>query len=340
MRVLIFGNSGSGKSTLARQLADEGGLAHLDLDTLAWLPEHPPRRAPLGASTQRIEVFIDRHASWVIEGCYTDLLRVAAPFANEAVFLNLDVVQCVANARKRPWEPHKYESKVAQDANLDMLINWIRDYTEREDVFSYRAHRDFYERFEGAKRMYTNNVRRTLPRPPADGDPSRTEGRKVEFRSLQASDQSALWDWLHIALWDPPQAGLRPREVLDEPGVRIYAEEWGRRSDIGAVAVVDDTDAGACWMRVLPDGVGLASLDGTTPQLGIALNPPYQHRGLGEPLLREALGRAWRAGHRRVSLTVHPQNPAIPLYARCGFEKVEIRRGYHLMVAKRLPESA
>lgn len=149
------------------------------------------------------------------------------------------------------------------------------------------------------------------------------------------SDQSVLWDWLHIALWDPPPAGLRPREILDDPGVRIYAEEWGRPTDIGVVAVVDGNDAGACWMRVLPEGVGLASIDDTTPQLGIALEPPYQHRGLGEPLMREALGRAWQAGHGKVALTVHPENPAIGLYERCGFAKAGIRRGYHLMVAKR-----
>ena len=160
-RVLIFGNSGSGKSTLARRLAGERGLAHVDLDTLAWLPESPPRRAPLAESAERIQAFIDSHAGWVIEGCYTDLLEVAAPFASRAVFLNLDVEQCVANARNRPWEPHKYESKAAQDANLDMLIGWIRDYIERDDVFSYHAHREFYERFPGCKQMYTGNVPRT-----------------------------------------------------------------------------------------------------------------------------------------------------------------------------------
>jgi GNAT superfamily N-acetyltransferase len=107
------------------------------------------------------------------------------------------------------------------------------------------------------------------------------------------------------------------------------------RGDLGIVAVVNGADAGACWMRVLPEGVGLASIDDTTPQLGIALEPRYQRRGLGEPLMREALGRAWQAGHEKVSLTVHPENPAIPLYERCGFGKVEIRRGYHLMVAIR-----
>ena len=157
----------------------------------------------------------------------------------------------------------------------------------------------------------------------------------IGFRELRVSDQSVLWDWLHIALWDPPPAGLRPREVLDDPGVRIYAEDWGRPGDIGVVALVDGTDAGACWMRVLPEGVGLASIDDRSPQLGIALEPPYQHRGLGEPLMREALARAWQAGHEKVALTVHPENPAIPMYERCGFLRIEIRRGYHLMVATR-----
>ncbi len=154
----------------------------------------------------------------------------------------------------------------------------------------------------------------------------------LRFRPLVAADQTALWDWLHIALWDPPPAGLRPREVLENPGVRIYAERWGRPGDLGVVAVVDGQDAGACWMRVFPAGVGLASVDARTPQLGIALQPEFQRRGIGKQLLLAALSQAWRAGHTQVALTVHPQNPAVFLYERCGFRKVELRHGYHLMV--------
>src|SRR5262245_31604748 len=41
-KLVIFGNSGAGKSTLAQRLAREGALAHLDLDSLAWLPTEPP----------------------------------------------------------------------------------------------------------------------------------------------------------------------------------------------------------------------------------------------------------------------------------------------------------
>lgn len=155
----------------------------------------------------------------------------------------------------------------------------------------------------------------------------------LRFRPLVTSDQDVLWDWLHIALWDPPPAGLRPRAVLDHPGVRIYAEQWGRPGDLGVVAVVDDRDAGACWLRVLPAGVGLASIDARTPQLGIALLPEFQHQGIGKRLMPETLRQAWQAGCAQVALTVHPQNPALRLYERCGFEKREIRNGYHLMVA-------
>ena len=156
----------------------------------------------------------------------------------------------------------------------------------------------------------------------------------TQFRPLGPDDQDKLWHWLHVALWDPPPAGLRPVEVLQSPGVRIYAEQWGRASDVGVVAQVNGVDAGACWMRLLPVGVGLASVDAETPQLGIALEPPFQHRGRGHPLMLAALVAARRAGYQQVSLTVHPENPAQHLYERCGFRKIERRNTFHLMLAR------
>lgn len=154
------------------------------------------------------------------------------------------------------------------------------------------------------------------------------------FRPLVAADQARLWHWLHIALWDPPPAPPRPLAILDAPPVRIYAEGWGQQAgDVGVVAQVDGADAGACWMRVVPGGAGLAHVDEHTPQLGIALEPAFQHRGHGEPMMRAALAAAREAGHRQVSLTVHPQNPAIALYERCGFRRIGLRNTYHLMLA-------
>ena len=155
----------------------------------------------------------------------------------------------------------------------------------------------------------------------------------LNLRPLQASDQSALWDWLHIALWDPPPAPLRPREVLEDPRVAIYAESWGREGDVGVVGEVDGKPIGACWMRRIRNGVGMGYVDDETPQLGIALLPEYRGRGFGRRLMMAALDAARARGYRHVSLTVHPLNPAIAMYESCGFQKREIRNTYHLMVA-------
>lgn len=149
-KIIVFGNSGSGKSTLATALRNEG-LAHLDLDVLAWLSTNPPKRQPANQAFEEIQRFISEHDQWVIEGCYGDLLALVKPFANEAVFMNLPVHLCQANARNRPWEPHKYKSKQAQDENLPMLLDWIAGYESRNDDLSYSAHRALYDSFTGRK---------------------------------------------------------------------------------------------------------------------------------------------------------------------------------------------
>ena len=115
--------------------------------------------------------------------------------------------------------------------------------------------------------------------------------------------------------------------------MRLYVEGWGRPTDVGVVAVVDGQAAGACWMRLVPDRQGLAYVDDDTPQLGIALTPEFQHRGLGKPMMKAALATAWQHGYRKVSLTVHPENPARFMYEACGFTTTGFRNTYHLMVA-------
>ena len=158
-RIIIFGNSGSGKSTLAKALCKDKNLSHLDLDLIAWQPTSPPQRKPIAESRQEIDAFISVNDGWVIEGCYSDLLELALPAASEIIFLNLPVEACIANARNRPWEPHKYASREAQDANLDMLIDWISQYPERTDTFSKSSHEALFKRYNGKKTMYTSNQR-------------------------------------------------------------------------------------------------------------------------------------------------------------------------------------
>jgi adenylate kinase family enzyme len=158
MRVLIFGNSGSGKTTLAQALAREHGLAHLDLDRLAW--SAPAVRKPLEESAAEIRYFLGAHDAWVVEGCYGDLLALVLPSATEVRFLNPGIDVCVANCRARPWEPEKYDSKEEQDGRLGYLLEWVRAHETRPDEYSLARHRQLYESFRGRKQEVTCSASR------------------------------------------------------------------------------------------------------------------------------------------------------------------------------------
>lgn len=157
-KVLIFGNSGSGKSTLAKKMSIANKVAHLDLDTIAWQVTSPPTRTPILEAKNEIEIFLRIHHDWVVEGCYSDLLQMLIDKADKIIFLNLPVTECILNAKNRPWEPHKYETLKAQNANLEMLINWISQYPKRQDTFSLQAHIQLYDCFCGDKELRTTNM--------------------------------------------------------------------------------------------------------------------------------------------------------------------------------------
>ena len=161
-KILIFGNSGSGKTTLARELCGEHKLAHLDLDTLAWQDSTPPVRKPLADSKAQIDAFTNANNSWVIEGCYADLMLFTQAASDQLIFLDLSIEQCIENAKSRPWEAHKYPSKQAQEQNLPMLLDWIANYSRREDCFSRTAHLLFYQQYQGDKRIIRENIKTSI----------------------------------------------------------------------------------------------------------------------------------------------------------------------------------
>lgn len=151
-RVAIIGNAGSGKSTLARLLAAECGATVLDLDTVAWEPGKPATPRASAEAVAAVREFCANHESWVIEGCYGDLVESALDGTVELVFLNLSETDCVRQCRGREWEPHKWKSKETQDAHLDCLLDWVRAYYTRDGVMSQRGHREIFNRYAGPKR--------------------------------------------------------------------------------------------------------------------------------------------------------------------------------------------
>jgi adenylate kinase family enzyme len=153
-RIVIIGNSGSGKTTMGDRLASEFGIPHLDLDSLAW--ESPAVRRPLPESAAMIHAFVRANPEWIVEGCYAGLVESILPFATELRFLNPGIDACVRNCRARPFEPHKYASMEEQNARLDFLLSWVREYAVRQDEYSLAAHCRLFDAFPGAKREYTD----------------------------------------------------------------------------------------------------------------------------------------------------------------------------------------
>jgi adenylate kinase family enzyme len=152
VRVVIVGNSGSGKSTLAASIAAVSGATCLDLDTVAWEPGQSATPRAESAALADVETFCRRHFGWIVEGCYERLACATLGYRPNLVFLNPGLEACLANCRARAWEPHKYESRKEQDANLSLLLCWVEQYYMRPGPMSLAAHREFFAAYAGPKR--------------------------------------------------------------------------------------------------------------------------------------------------------------------------------------------
>jgi hypothetical protein len=151
MRIVILGNAGSGKSTLARSLARTQGMPMLDLDTLVWEPDQVAVQRPDDLVFPDLAQFCRESDDWVIEGCYGDLVEVAAAHATELRFLNPGIEACVANCRARPWEPSYCASPEDQARYLGPLIDFVRQYETRQDEYGLARHRAIFEAFTGTR---------------------------------------------------------------------------------------------------------------------------------------------------------------------------------------------
>ncbi len=150
MKVIILGNAGAGKSTLARHLMAQQPAARLSLDQVAF--QGGTERRPLQDSIDDVLRWIAGQQSWIIEGCYADIVEPLLAHCDELIFLNPGVDACIAHCRSRPWEPEKFDSPQEQDAHLDHLIQWVRAYAERSDEYGLPRHRELYASFGGKKR--------------------------------------------------------------------------------------------------------------------------------------------------------------------------------------------
>lgn len=157
----------------------------------------------------------------------------------------------------------------------------------------------------------------------------------IEMRDIRFDERHLLRDFLYEAVFQREGEPRLPKEIIDEPSIRVYIEGWGRPDDVCLVALVDDKYAGAVWTRILlGDKKGFGYIDDSTPELAISLFEAYRGKGIGTALMQAMIQRLKAAHCLKVSLSVTKDNPAHRLYRKLGFKVVADENDDYLMVLK------
>lgn len=145
--------------------------------------------------------------------------------------------------------------------------------------------------------------------------------QNIILRPLTPSDQPLLWEMLWHALYVPAGAAAPPREIVQQPALARYVEDWSQEHDLGfaAVETASGLAIGAAWLRLFSsENRGYGYVDDATPELSIAVLPGWRNQGIGSALLVNLL-RAAELHYRAISLSVAVGNRAVRLYGRLGF---------------------
>ncbi len=156
------------------------------------------------------------------------------------------------------------------------------------------------------------------------------------IRGASTADERFLREMLYQSLYVPAGGVPFGREALRRPEIARYVEGWGRKGDLGFVAVdvSSGEPVGAVWLRLLAgEEKGYGFVDDETPELGMAVLPAYRGRGVGTALLKCLLEEA-RARYKAVCLSVSEGNPARRLYERAGFERAGAGGGSVTMIRR------
>lgn len=149
-KILILGNSGSGKSYAAKRLSEFSGIPATHLDKIFWEPG--------GCNIKRSRDLVRRDLdqakdcdSWIIEGCFGDLIKYCAPVADLLLFLDLPWHECESNLKARGYEPEKWSDQDLGRRQFSDLLTWASGYWSRNDKFSRSYHSDIYDSHSTAK---------------------------------------------------------------------------------------------------------------------------------------------------------------------------------------------
>ena len=154
----------------------------------------------------------------------------------------------------------------------------------------------------------------------------------MKIRKLSDKETELLKDFLYEAIFIPEGVEPPPREIIEQPELKLYYEDFGTgRADNCIVADDDGRVIGAAWTRIMDD---YGHVDDDTPSFAISLYREYRGLGIGTRLMREMLKLLKEQGFEKASLAVQKENYAVRMYEKVGFRTVDENSEEFIMVCE------
>ena len=154
----------------------------------------------------------------------------------------------------------------------------------------------------------------------------------MKLRRLRDSEIQLLQDFLYEAIFIPQGVEPPAREIIYQPELKIYYENFGTgEADYCIVADDDSRVIGAVWTRIMSD---YGHVDDDTPSFAISLYNEYRGQGIGTRMMNEMLALLKEKGYKQASLAVQKANYAVRLYEKVGFKIVDENEEEYIMVCE------
>ena len=154
-----------------------------------------------------------------------------------------------------------------------------------------------------------------------------------EIREMKPDETYILKDMLYEAIFQPDESNLLPREIIWQPEINVYIDNFGKEDDHCFVARVNGKIAGAVWIRILAGPIkGYGNIDSETPEISISLLKEYRNQGIGTALMNKMITYLSDKGYKKASLSVSKENYAFKLYQKLGFKIIKEQEDDYIMV--------
>lgn len=152
------------------------------------------------------------------------------------------------------------------------------------------------------------------------------------IREIENNEIDLLDDFLYEAIFIPDGVKAPPREIINQPDLQVYVEDFGKRADdICFVAQTGEKIVGAVWVRDMNDYGHIAQ---GIPSFAISLYKEYRNFGIGTALMDRMLEELRARGYEKASLAVQKANYAVKMYKKVGFEIFDENDEEYIMVCE------